>query len=403
MMKKYFSFLILFVFGTLLFAQDGIVFKFKQKNGDSSSYISTVNEDVYVNGYLSHRSEIVNRISSTITNVDDENVALVNATYDTTENSVRSRSGALRLKEETTKSNFYRKSNGELNISDNIYMPTVRNVPVFPDRKLKPGDTWTADGKEVQDVREVFNMSKALIFPFTANYTYVKDVTEDGKLLNVIELSYSSTYYVPRHEIYAGTTLYTSQVKSYQILYWDNEKGILDHYTEQFSILLEDIQRNQYLFTGTGEAKVTEYKSINNDTTVEKIKDTIDDMNLKNITVKKGEKGLTISIDNIQFLPDSPILLDSEKEKLNKLAEILNQYSNDLLITGHCAARGTVQERQELSEQRADSVAEYLLNIGVRDQMHIFTQGKGSNEPVATNATEEGRAKNRRVEITIMD
>ena len=47
--------------------------------------------------------------------------------------------------------------------------------------------------------------------------------------------------------------------------------------------------------------------------------------------------------------------------------------------------------------------AEFLINLGVRKKENIFTQGKGSSEPVASNLTEDGRKKNRRVEITIMD
>ena len=95
--------------------------------------------------------------------------------------------------------------------------------------------------------------------------------------------------------------------------------------------------------------------------------------------------------------------MESEKLKLRKIADILKQYSNDLLITGHCAERGTAKARQKLSEQRAESVADFLKMMGVRDEYHIFTKGQGAREPVASNATEEGRAKNRRVEITIMD
>ena len=97
------------------------------------------------------------------------------------------------------------------------------------------------------------------------------------------------------------------------------------------------------------------------------------------------------------------MLLPSEKKKIEKLGEILKEFSNDLLITGHCAQRGTVQSQQELSEDRAEAVAAYLVELGIRDQYHVFTQGKGATEPVASNATEAGRIKNRRVEITIMD
>ena len=59
--------------------------------------------------------------------------------------------------------------------------------------------------------------------------------------------------------------------------------------------------------------------------------------------------------------------------------------------------------RKILSEERASTVAEYLIGLNVRDRFHVFTQGFGAERPVATNRTEEGKARNRRVEITIMD
>ena len=145
----------------------------------------------------------------------------------------------------------------------------------------------------------------------------------------------------------------------------------------------------------------------NNIITVENVEDVtqkIADLGLEDVSVKQTEKGLTLSIENIQFKPDSDILLLSEKKKLDKLKDILSAYpNNDLLVTGHTALRGTAESRQELSEQRAEAVANYLVQIGVRDNYHIFTQGKGAEEPIATNQTEAGRKKNRRVEITIMD
>ena len=112
---------------------------------------------------------------------------------------------------------------------------------------------------------------------------------------------------------------------------------------------------------------------------------------------------LLYQLENIQFEPDSNVLRASEKIKLEKIAQLLQNYSNDLLITGHCAERGTENARQILSEERAQSVASYLIELGLRDEYHIFTQGKGSTEPVASNETEEGRSRNRRVEIIIMD
>ena len=400
-MKKNILFTSLILFAVTLNAQ--VKFEFKQKKGNSGSYISTVEEDVYINNVPSHHAEIINRISSKMTNVAADGEAFIYATYMTTENSISQQTGrSLSWGEETT-SVFSRKKNGELTISDDIYMPTVRNVPVFPDKKVKVGETWTAKGKEVQDVRKAFNMDKALIFPFEATYTYKEDKTIDGKKLNVILVEYEFSYEATDELLNAGQTLTQSVGWSKQTLYWDSDKGLLDHYDEEFLIKILDIYGNLYVFTGTAHAELTEFSSLNDDTTVKQLQDTFDKLKLDNISVKKGDKGLTISLDNIQFEPDSDVLLESEKLKLKKIGELLKKYSNDLLITGHCAERGTASARQKLSEERAEAVASYLIGLGVRDEYHVFTQGKGSKEPVASNNTEEGRAKNRRVEITIMD
>ena len=401
-MKKTVFITTLFLFATGLWAQS-VKFEFKQKKGNSGSYISTVEEDVYVNNIPSHHAEIINRISSKMTNVAADGEAFIYATYMTTENSISQQTGrSLSWGEETT-SVFSRKKNGELTISDDIYMPTVRNVPVFPDKKVKVGETWTAKGKEIHDVRKGFVMDKALIYPFEANYTYKEDTTIDGKKLNVILVDYDFSYEATDEQLKTGQTLYQSVGWSKQTLYWDNDKGLLDHYDEEFLIKIMDIYGNLYVFTGTAHAELTEFTSLNDDTTAKQLQDTFDKLKLENISVKKGDKGLTIRLDNIQFEPDSDVLLESEKVKLKKIGELLKNYTNDLLITGHCADRGTASARQKLSEERADAVASYLIEMGVRDQYHIFTQGKGSKEPVASNNTEEGRAKNRRVEITIMD
>lgn len=400
--KKSLIFLSILICSTSLFAQS-VKFEFKQKKGNSGSYISTVEEDVYINNVPSHHAEIINRISSKMTNVAADGEAFIYATYMTTENSISQHTGRILSWGEETTSVFSRKNNGELTISDDIYMPTERNVPVFPDKKVKVGETWTARGKEVHDVRKDFNMKKALIFPFEATYTYKEDTTIDGKKLNVILVDYDFSYEATDELLNEGQTLTQSVGWSKQTLYWDSNKGLLDHYDEEFLIKILDIYGNLYIFTGTAHAELTEFTSLNDDTTAKQLQDTFDKLKLDNISVKKGDKGLTISLDNIQFEPDSDKLLDSEKAKLKKIGELLKKYSNDLLITGHCAERGTASARQKLSEERAEAVASYLIDLGVRDQYHVFTQGKGSKEPVASNNTEEGRAKNRRVEITIMD
>ena len=71
-----------------------------------------------------------------------------------------------------------------------------------------------------------------------------------------------------------------------------------------------------------------------------------------------------------------------------------------ILITGHTDNVGSDQANQRLSEGRANAVRDALIERGVQAE-RIEAEGKGESEPIADNDTEEGRAKNRRVEFTI--
>jgi outer membrane protein OmpA-like peptidoglycan-associated protein len=94
-------------------------------------------------------------------------------------------------------------------------------------------------------------------------------------------------------------------------------------------------------------------------------------------------------------------LLPAASEKLDTIARALKeQGERKILIEGYTDSTGSQQRNLELSKQRAEAVANYLAAHGVpRDK--LTTEGRGSNNPVATNDTPEGRADNRRVEITI--
>jgi outer membrane protein OmpA-like peptidoglycan-associated protein len=97
--------------------------------------------------------------------------------------------------------------------------------------------------------------------------------------------------------------------------------------------------------------------------------------------------------------------MKKETEKLDKIGEILKKYrQRDILVAGHAAlAGGSERSRKALSEERAAAVADYLLRNKVRSREHIMTRGYGSQKPVADNATEECRVKNRRVEIMLLE
>ncbi|HUI69251.1 MAG TPA: OmpA family protein, partial [Spirochaetia bacterium] len=106
------------------------------------------------------------------------------------------------------------------------------------------------------------------------------------------------------------------------------------------------------------------------------------------------------------FPPNSDSLLPPEQEKVQRIAEILKKYPDrDIAVTGHTArASGyTEEDYQTLSDQRARAVADYLLSLGARAAEQITVRGMGDRVPIADNSTDDGRRKNRRVEITILE
>jgi outer membrane protein OmpA-like peptidoglycan-associated protein len=117
-----------------------------------------------------------------------------------------------------------------------------------------------------------------------------------------------------------------------------------------------------------------------------------------NEEVKVGKK---IALKNIFFAEGKSYLLPESYVELNKLSYYLIK-NPDLVIqiNGHSDNSGLWFKNQKLSEQRARAVFEYLIQRGVQNKMSF--KGFGASQPIADNSTDEGKAKNRRVEIEII-
>lgn len=104
---------------------------------------------------------------------------------------------------------------------------------------------------------------------------------------------------------------------------------------------------------------------------------------------------------NVTFATDSSDINSRFYEVLNSVALVLEEYDRTLVdVYGHTDSTGSAQYNMQLSQRRAQSVAQYLTSQGVNGQ-RFYVQGMGENQPIATNDTEAGRAQNRRVEIKI--
>jgi len=122
-----------------------------------------------------------------------------------------------------------------------------------------------------------------------------------------------------------------------------------------------------------------------------------------NMVFEETPAGIRLSVRDIKFKADSDEILPTEKKRLDEIAEVLKLAPNSqFLIEGHSAAVGNPHGEQTISEQRARRIANELATRGINASKFIC-KGHGGNTPVASNSTPEGRAQNRRVEITILE
>ena len=118
----------------------------------------------------------------------------------------------------------------------------------------------------------------------------------------------------------------------------------------------------------------------------------------------RTDRGIVVSFDSdVLFAINSSYLSEAAKTELDKLVRLLEDYKDRrLIVTGHTDATGTADYNLWLSEKRAESVKSHLVSQGIAENRFTI-QGLGQTKPIAPNNTAEGRLKNRRVEVTIVD
>lgn len=123
----------------------------------------------------------------------------------------------------------------------------------------------------------------------------------------------------------------------------------------------------------------------------------------KKVIVENTAAGIRLTMQNLNFKPDSAELLPGENERLDQIAQVLKEVPEQMfLVEGHTASVGYEKGEMKLSVERANSVANALIQRGIQREKFIC-KGSGGTKPIADNSTPEGKAKNRRVEITILE
>lgn len=121
------------------------------------------------------------------------------------------------------------------------------------------------------------------------------------------------------------------------------------------------------------------------------------------VSVTRMGDNITLNMpSNITFALNSSDLNAQFFNALDGVSMVLKEYDKTVIeVAGHTDSSGSDQYNQALSERRAQAVAGYLGSHGVKTQ-RLITIGAGEGHPVASNDTEQGRAANRRVELTIV-
>jgi outer membrane protein OmpA-like peptidoglycan-associated protein len=393
---------------------DAEEFFYKHRAGDKYRILSTVQEDVYLDRVLSHRARILNRIAVTVESLS------IGEGRNGIPKTVRARHSAVFDTAETTRdlgaggesqgfswareyhSVFDRDELGYIYIDRQYFMPVVRDVPVFPRADIKIGESWTAEGHEAHDFRDTFGIPDPYRIPFTANYTYLGEREWKGSLYPAIEVK----YHVQNDSPEVRGPLWPRRIRgtSDQIIFWDRELGQPRSYREQFSMAFELAGGRIIEYRGEAEAEIIEAELMDKERLAAEVAQAIEELGVKDVSVRVDDKGVTISLEDIQFLPESARLMTSEQGKLDRIAEILGRYAErDIEVSGHTALAGTAAGREKLSGERAAAVADYLIGRDVRSADRVIIRAYGAERPAADNATEEGRRRNRRVEITILE
>jgi outer membrane protein OmpA-like peptidoglycan-associated protein len=116
---------------------------------------------------------------------------------------------------------------------------------------------------------------------------------------------------------------------------------------------------------------------------------------------RQGDDIKLIMPGNITFATDSAEITPSFYAPLNNLASSFKQFQgNSIEIVGYTDSTGSRQHNMALAQRRAQSVSGYLLAQGI-DAARLSSRGAGPDQPIADNASAEGRAQNRRVEVSL--
>lgn len=458
MKKNCFSFLILFFLNFLFWGQE---IQFRYNGGRNYTLVERTDLRRYENnryvGLLSRE------IRSFISNYGD----LYEGSFYVSQDTVRASLSVADQIHDSIPSKFRISDDGNLTMIEDYGYPTFRSFPAFSANRIKHGDSWQAKAERAVDplnkgivtkipmyVQYTYtgdeNVRGEDVYVLTAKWAtrYGQNIYMDfggDKELKQAMGSHNATMYVSK---VTGNAIVVRDSVDETFVYNDGKavtfKGTISLFTEyppavDRSKIIRALQRVAAI--DGDEAKLlaqvatktdgAQSKAGSKDTDVAKISSgsqksasskpsaesiskavaavskSLSDQAIaaasKPIKVENTTAGIRLTIQNLQFKPDSAELVSGESSRLDQIASVLREVpESQFLVEGHTAATGNETGEMRLSALRAHKIAKELSKRGIPQEKFIC-RGSGAHKPVADNSTPAGKAVNRRVEITILE
>ncbi|MBI9105319.1 MAG: OmpA family protein [Spirochaetales bacterium] len=288
---------------------------------------------------------------------------------------------------------------GRYNIPEDQLLPVLRDFPVFPDKEIEPGDSWRDFGVRIVDPE---NSGRYTRVKFYCEYKYqgLKEVSTGLK--HIISAQYALRYKPGDSSVNDPDLKQISGRHLVTIMIDDADRS---------SIFIRDTIDEQYIYFS---GKMLEHKGfiltwyndiigMNRGSVADVSRKELEKDAVKDVDIIEKAEGLSLSIRNLHFVPDSADLLSEDDGRIASIYKLLNEIGvKKILAVGHTADIGTKESQYILSEQRAKTVIDKLVSLGMNPAMFLY-EGRGGDEPAAGNDTPEGRASNRRVELILLD
>ncbi|MDZ4724586.1 MAG: OmpA family protein [Leptospira sp.] len=308
--------------------------------------------------------------------------------------------------------------NGKYEVPDEYVMPNLRSFPTFPDTELNVGDSWKLPAEESFDFS-----GERIKIAVEPEYSYLgKDKWQFQKESGFTDkISYTYPIFYDNRDKKPRKGNVPNKIFGFArgVVYFDSKKG-LPEYKEvklSYTFILPDgtLQEASYDIQGIYHTRRSLNTAEKDKFTEDVLKDLIvgdisqpNPLNLNQktespISVRKTDDGVTFSLDSILFDFNDSNLKPEASEAIKRISEILKKHSErEIRVSGHTDNVGKKDYNLKLSEDRAKSVLNELVDKHKLDDRKISFHGYGDSVPVVPNDTEENRAKNRRVEITLI-